>query len=64
MKKISIAVIALVGLVACQQSKIAYIESSDLVNDYQEKKDIEAQVFKLKLMPMRRKEIVYHKHLK
>lgn len=34
----------MVGLVACQQSKIAYIESSDLVNDYQEKKDIEARI--------------------
>lgn len=44
MKKISIAVIALVGWQAYQQSKIAYIESSDLVNDYQEKKDIEARI--------------------
>ncbi|RAV29365.1 OmpH/Skp family outer membrane protein [Sinomicrobium soli] len=48
MKKIVIAAVALFGLFSCQQDKIAFIDNTRLINDYQEKKDIEAK-FKSKL---------------
>lgn len=43
MKKLIIAAIAVVGLVSCQQQKIGYVDNSELINEYQEKKDIEAK---------------------
>lgn len=44
MKNILVATLAVAGLVACQQSNIAFVDNGKLVNDYQEKKDIEAGV--------------------
>ena len=43
MKKLIIAAIAVVGLASCQQQKIGYVDNSELINEYQEKKDIEAK---------------------
>ena len=43
MKKIIVVSIAFLGLTACQQDKIVFIDTSELINDYQEKKDIEAK---------------------
>ncbi|UGU18047.1 OmpH family outer membrane protein [Sinomicrobium kalidii] len=48
MKKIIIAGVALLGLLSCQQNKIAFVDNTKLINDYQEKKDVEAK-FKGKL---------------
>lgn len=48
MKKIIIAGVALLGLFSCQQDKIAFVDNTALINDYQEKKDIEEK-FKGKL---------------
>ncbi|WP_461533988.1 OmpH/Skp family outer membrane protein [Sinomicrobium sp.] len=54
MKKIVIAAVALFGLFSCQQDKIAFIDNTKLINDYQEKKDIEAK-FKTKLEAFQKK---------
>ncbi|MGS2762678.1 OmpH family outer membrane protein [Sinomicrobium sp. M5D2P9] len=54
MKKIFIAGVALFGLFSCQQDKIAYVDNTTLINDYQEKKDIEAK-FKGKLETFEKK---------
>ncbi len=43
MRKGIIAVMALIGLVGCQQQKIGFVDNSELINEYQEKKDIEAK---------------------
>lgn len=43
MKKIVLA-LALMGAVACQQDKIGYVDNVKLMNDYQEKMDIEAKL--------------------
>lgn len=46
MKKLILG-IALLGVVACQQNKIGFVDNVKLMDDYQEKKDIEAE-FKTK----------------
>ncbi|WP_394748013.1 OmpH family outer membrane protein [Spongiimicrobium salis] len=53
MKKLILALVLLVS-VACQQDKIAYVDYTKLLNDYQEKIDIEAK-FKTKLEAMNKK---------
>lgn len=47
MKKLILA-IAFLGLVACEQSKIGYVDNVKLMDDYQEKVDLEAK-FKTKV---------------
>lgn len=54
MKKIIIAGVALFGLFSCQQDKIAFVDNTTLINDYQEKKDIESK-FKGKLETFEKK---------
>lgn len=44
MKKIIIGGFVLFGLVSCQQNKIAFVDNSKLLNEYQEKKDIESKL--------------------
>lgn len=45
MKKIIAVVVVMLTLVGCQQSqKIGFVDNSVLINDYQEKKDIEAKL--------------------
>ncbi len=44
MKKIIIGSFALLGLMACEQNKIAYVDNTKLLNEYQEKKDIESKL--------------------
>lgn len=44
MKKISLLVISLITMASCQQSKkIAFVDNSKLINEYQEKIDVEAK---------------------
>ena len=47
MKKIFLTLLIGVSLASCQQDKIAFVDSTKLINEYQEKIDIEAQ-FKTK----------------
>ncbi|TJY34786.1 OmpH family outer membrane protein [Pontimicrobium aquaticum] len=45
MKKIIIIALVVLSVVSCQQSqKIGFVDNSVLINDYQEKKDIEAKL--------------------
>ncbi len=45
MKKLLSVVIIVLGVVSCQQSqKMGFVDNSVLINDYQEKKDIEAKL--------------------
>jgi len=45
MKKLIVLGIIALGLYSCQQpAKIAFIDNSELVNEYQEKKDLEAKM--------------------
>lgn len=45
MKKLIIVILAVFALTACQeQQKIAFVDNSKLVNEYQEKKDLEAKI--------------------
>ncbi len=45
MKNIIYVALALIMLASCQQSqKIGYVDNSKLINDYQEKKDIESRL--------------------
>lgn len=41
MKKIIIGGSLLLGFISCQQNKIAFVDNTKLLNEYQEKKDIE-----------------------
>ena len=43
MKKILLAVIVLVTLASCQEQKIGFIDNAKVINDIQEKKDIESK---------------------
>ncbi|WP_104735111.1 OmpH family outer membrane protein [Hanstruepera ponticola] len=43
MKKIIFGILTLVIVVSCKQEKIAYIDNSYVINEYQEKKDIESK---------------------
>jgi len=42
MKKLVLS-LALLGAVACQQSKIGYVDNEEIMNDYQAKVDVEAK---------------------
>ncbi len=53
MKKAILAVLVL-GMVSCQQEKIGYVDNVKLMNDYQEKIDVEAK-FKVKAEAMAKK---------
>jgi len=44
MKKLSIIFLAIIGLTACQQQKIGFVDNSELINEYQERKDVEAKL--------------------
>lgn len=44
MKKFLIIAIAIISFSSCQQQKIGYVDNSTLINEYQEKKDIEAKI--------------------
>lgn len=44
MKNIIIAGILMIGLISCQQDKVAFIDNSKLVNEYQGKKDLETEL--------------------
>lgn len=49
MKKISVLVVSLITMASCQQSqKIGFVDNSKLVNEYQEKIDVEAK-YKLQI---------------
>lgn len=43
MKKFFITIIAVTGLVACNQDKIVFVDRTKLLEDYQERKDIETK---------------------
>jgi outer membrane protein len=44
MKKLGIVILAVLSLTACQQQKIGFVDNGVLVNDYQERLDIEAKL--------------------
>ena len=44
MKKLAIVFLTLIGLTACQQQKIGFVDNGVLINEYQERKDIEANL--------------------
>ncbi|WP_430410962.1 OmpH family outer membrane protein [Kordia sp.] len=45
MKKLIVLAVVAFGLYSCQESaKIAFVDNSELVNEYQEKKDLEAKI--------------------
>ena len=44
MKKLSIIFLAIIGLTACQQQKIGFVDNGILINEYQERVDIEARL--------------------
>jgi outer membrane protein len=45
MKNVLFAIIVILSITSCQQTqKIGYVDNSILINDYQEKKDIEAKL--------------------
>ncbi|ETN94068.1 OmpH family outer membrane protein [Zhouia amylolytica] len=43
MKKIILGIIAATSFVSCQQDKIAFVDNTKVINDYQEKIDIETK---------------------
>ncbi|UOB19325.1 OmpH family outer membrane protein [Abyssalbus ytuae] len=47
MKKLILGILIISSFASCEQSKIAFVDNAKLLNDYQEKKDIEAK-FKTK----------------
>lgn len=44
MKNLFLTMIIISGLTSCQQQKIGYVDNSKLINEYQEKKDVEAKI--------------------
>lgn len=48
MKQLFIIAIAIITLSSCQQQKIAYLDNGKVINDYQEKIDMEAK-YKIKM---------------
>ena len=44
MKKLAIVFLTIISLTACQQQKIGFVENSVLINEYQERKDVEARL--------------------
>lgn len=43
MKKIILGLLCAASFMSCQQNKIAFVDNTKLINDYQEKKDMEAK---------------------
>ncbi len=62
MKKLVLAVVVLM-MVSCQQEKIGYVDNVKLMDDYQEKIDIEAK-YKTKLEAFAKRRIVFPKLFK
>lgn len=54
MKNILILAIIILGFTACQEQKIGFIDTGEVVNEYQEKKDVEEE-FKGKQEQLRKK---------
>ena len=46
MKKIAIVFLTIISLTACQQQKIGFVDNEILINEYQERVDIEAKLQK------------------
>ena len=44
MKKLAVVFLTIISLTACQQQKIGFVDNSVLINEYQERKDIEASL--------------------
>jgi len=44
MKKLAVVFLKIISLTACQQQKIGFVDNSVLVNEYQERKDVEASL--------------------
>lgn len=44
MKKIAFLFLAVISLISCQNEKTGFVDNGDLINEYQEKKDIETSV--------------------
>jgi outer membrane protein len=44
MKKLAILFLTIISLTACQQQKIGFVDNGILVNEYQERKDVEANL--------------------
>ena len=42
MKKLAIVFLTIISLTACQQQKIGFVDNGVLINEYQERKDVEA----------------------
>ena len=54
MKKIVVLAIAAIAMISCQQNKIGFVDNSELINEYQQRKDIEAK-FKGKIEVFQKK---------
>lgn len=44
MKKLAIVFLTIISLTACQQQKIGFVDNGVLINEYQERKDVEASL--------------------
>jgi len=44
MKKLAVVFLTIISLTACQQQKIGFVDNSVLINEYQERKDVEARL--------------------
>lgn len=44
MKKLAVVFLTIISLTACQQQKIGFVDNSVLINEYQERKDVEANL--------------------
>ncbi|MGB4742856.1 MAG: OmpH family outer membrane protein [Flavobacteriaceae bacterium] len=44
MKKLAIVFLTIISLTACQLQKIGFVDNSVLINEYQERKDVEARL--------------------
>ena len=44
MKKLAVVFLTIISLAACQQQKIGFVDNSVLINEYQERKDVEARL--------------------
>jgi len=44
MKKLAVVFLTIISLTACQQQKIGFVDNSVIVNEYQERKDVEASL--------------------
>ena len=44
MKKLAVVFLTIISLTACQQQKIGFVDNSVLINEHQERKDVEASL--------------------